>query len=136
MRANRKQNALNRILAFVLAMILTLSFVFDRANIAIAADGNGDFQISLSWNKNDDPDHFVYDSGSPETKLVRLKIAYSNKEVSKAFAPGDLTITVTGLKDAVRSGKSCSDPFVPHHRDRAQCLYLSASLQGKYEAAS
>lgn len=106
MRANRKQNALNRILAFVLAMILTLSFVFDRANIAIAADGNGDFQISLSWNKNDDPDHFVYDSGSPETKLVRLKIAYSNKEVSKAFAPGDLTITVTGLKDAVRSGKS------------------------------
>lgn len=106
MRADRKQNGSNRILAFVLAMVLMVSFVLDHANIAIAADDIGDFHISLSWNKNEDPYNLVYDSGSPETRLVRMKIAYSNKVVSKEFKPGDLTITVTGLKDAVRSGGS------------------------------
>lgn len=106
MQANIKRSALEKMLSFVLAAVLMISFVLDTAVRAIAADGNGDFNISLSWNKSEDPRNFVYDSDSLESKMARLKISYSNKEVSKSFEAGEITITVTGLKDAVRSGNS------------------------------
>ncbi len=106
MQANIKRSALEKMLSFVLAAVLMISFVLDTAVRAIAADGNGDFNISLSWNKSEDPLNFVYDSDSYEEKMARLKISYSNKELSRTFESGEITITVTGLKDAVRSGNS------------------------------
>ena len=106
MQTDIKRSAFSKILSFALVMVLLISFIPDTAVKTIAADINGDFDISLSWNKNENPVDFVYDSDSSESKMVRMKISYSNKMVSKAFEPGEITITVTGLKDAVRSGNS------------------------------
>lgn len=106
MQANIKRSAFAKILSFVLAAVLLISFAVDSAVRAMAANGSGEFNISLSWNKTEDPVSFVYDSDSSESEMARLKISYSNKEVSQSFEPGEITITVTGLKDAVRSGTS------------------------------
>ena len=72
MHANVKRSAFEKMLSFVLAAVLMISFVFDTAVRAIAADGKGNFNISLSWNKNEDPRNFAYDSDSSESKMARL----------------------------------------------------------------
>ncbi len=94
-----------RVLAFLLAIALLLTSVPYTLISVFAADD--EFHISLSWNHDpENPDNTVYDSDSPENKDVRLKIQFSNGQVSKRYEPGELVITVTGMKDAVRSGNS------------------------------
>ncbi len=113
MQADIKRSALSRIIACILAAIVLVGMMPEQVMTAIAESNNGDFKLTLSWNKiedncvdPDDPSKFIYDSDKEETRLVRLKVAYSNKQVSRAFEAGEITITVPGLKNAVRSGTS------------------------------
>lgn len=113
MQVNIKRSVLSRLISCVLAALMLVGVLPGQPLSAQADSGNGDFELSLSWNKIDadcadpnDPSRFVYDSGTEETRLVRLKVAYSNKQVSRAFDAGEITITVPGLKGAVRSGNS------------------------------
>lgn len=92
----------HRLLAWLLALVM-LAGMFPDIPIAYAA-GDGGFVVSLSWYQNDDPDTYTYHSDSAEKRLIRLKISYENKEVSGGYKPGELVITVPGLKGAVRSG--------------------------------
>lgn len=113
MQADTKRSALGRILACILTVIVLVGMMPEQIITAIAESNDNGFELTLSWNKIEDncldpndPGRFVYDSDKEETRLVRLKVAYSNKQVSRAFEAGEITITVPGLKGAVRSGVS------------------------------
>lgn len=115
----------HRLLAWLLAVVM-LAGMFPDIPIVYAA-GDGGFQLSLSWYKNDNPIEYIYDSDSNETRLIRLKISYENKQVTSGYAPGELVITVPGLKGAVRSGGS--DKAAAVAADNA----LTASGENKYD---
>lgn len=108
MQANIKRSVLSRLISCVLAALMLAGLLPESLPVQ-AESNNGDFELSLSWNKIDDnckdpndPSRFVYDSESEESRLVRLKVAYSNKQVSRAFEAEEITITVNGLKGAIR----------------------------------
>lgn len=112
MQANIKRSVLSRLISCVLAALMLAGLLPESLPVQ-AESNNGDFELSLSWNKIDDnckdpndPSRFVYDSESEESRLVRLKVAYSNKQVSRAFEAEEITITVNGLKGAIRFGDS------------------------------
>ncbi|MCH5325410.1 MAG: leucine-rich repeat protein [Eubacterium sp.] len=116
---NSRPTLLYRIVAFISALAMLLTMLPDSILNALADAGDGEFTISLSWNNYDpiadlgpdgtdytapDPDVYIYDSDRSEDRVVRLKISYTNKKVSHEYAPGTLSITVNGIKGAVRTG--------------------------------
>lgn len=101
-----KRSLFSRLTSFLLAAVMLVALVPETALSSLAVSDTGDFKVSLSWNKSEDPQNFTYDSSVEETKMVRLKVSYSNKTVSRTFNPGDITITLNGMKDVVRSGTS------------------------------
>lgn len=110
MQVNRitdiKRSFLSRLTSFILAAVMLVALVPETALSSLAVSDTGDFKVSLLWNKSEDPKNFMYDSSLEETKMVRLKVSYSNKTVSRTFNPGDITITLNGMKDVVRPGTS------------------------------
>ena len=97
-----------RVLAFFLVIMMFFTSMPESLFSVSALDD--EFQIFLSWNHDPEkPSNTIYDSDSPEKKDIRLKISFSNKQVSKEYKPGELMITVSGMKDAVRSG----DSYIP-----------------------
>lgn|GEM_PF-2337971 len=108
-RVNRKWVSY-RIIALFLAVLILVNMVPDYL-LTVSAESANDsgFELALSWNKNDQNEGkntYLYDSASRETKMVRLKLSYKNNNVTNGYEPGELIVTVPGLKDAVRSGKS------------------------------
>lgn len=89
----------------VLAIFNTIYAPFIEA---VPVEENNEFVISVKWNGSEqDPETYIYDSSHDEDRYVRLKISYENKEVKGSdYEPGEIVITVPGLKDAVRSGKN------------------------------
>lgn len=98
-----------KVLAVMVALLLAvpvntgsvLSGVAEAAesrNI-VASDG---WTLTAKWAKNADGTSLNWASGKDETKVVRLEIGYTREGVDKAYAPGELTITVPGIGDAVR----------------------------------
>ncbi|MBO5449893.1 MAG: hypothetical protein J5994_11305 [Ruminococcus sp.] len=113
MQANIKRSVLGRLISCVLAALMLVGLLPEQLLTAQANSDAGNFKLSLSWNKIEencvdpnDPNGFIYNSESNETRLVRMRVAYSNKQVSRAFNKEEITITVPGLKGAVRSGLS------------------------------
>ncbi len=110
MQANRmtsiRRSAFSRLVSCVLAVVMLMAMVPEVVLNTFAVSETGNFILSLSWNKNDDPINFTYDSTLDENKMVRLKVSYSNKDVSRTFDREDITITLKGIRDAVRSGES------------------------------
>lgn len=92
-----------RVLAFIL--VLMMFFMSIPESLFSVSAEDDEFQISIKWN-HDDPNNYIYESSSPEIRDVHLEVSFSNKKVSEAYAPGELIITVPGIKDAVRSGNS------------------------------
>lgn len=108
-RVNRKWVSY-RIIALFLAVLILVNMIPDYL-LTVSAESANDsgFELALSWNKNDQNEGkntYLYDSASRETKMVRLKLSYKNNNVTNGYEPGELIVTVPGLKDAVRSGKS------------------------------
>lgn len=99
------RKALAVVMALVLAVpINTGSVVSGVAEAAesreiIAADG---WTLSAKWAKNADEANLAWKSDKDETKVVRLEIGYSWEGVDKTYAPGELSIEVPGIGDAVR----------------------------------
>ena len=98
-----------KILAVMVALLLAvpvntgsvLSGVAEAAesrNI-VASDG---WTLSAKWAKNADGTNLNWASDKDETKVVRLEIGYTREGTDKAYAPGELSITVPGIGDAVR----------------------------------
>ena len=99
-----------RIIALFLAVLILVNIIPDYL-LTVSAESANDsgFDLVLSWNKNDQNEGkntYLYDSTSRETKMVRLKLSYKNNNVTKGYEPGELIVTVPGLKAAVRSGTS------------------------------
>lgn len=65
----------------------------------MATDG---WTLSAKWAKSADAANLAWVSDKDETKVVRLEIGYSREGVDKSYAPGELSITVPGIGDAVR----------------------------------
>ncbi|MGN1457558.1 MAG: hypothetical protein ACI4XP_06355, partial [Acutalibacteraceae bacterium] len=97
-----------RFLSVLLVMTLISSFFTEFAQAATnkASDDDTGFKISLNWNGSSDPNSFVYNSEKSESKMIRLRVYYESKKVGKNYNPGEIAITVSGLKDAVRSGQN------------------------------
>lgn len=62
------------------------------------------FTLSLNWAKNDDASRYMWNATTSETRVVRLNVAYSNEGTTRAWAPGELEITVPGIGAALRGG--------------------------------
>ena len=102
-RVNRKWVSY-RIIALFLAVLILVNMVPDYL-LTVSAESANDsgFELALSWNKNDQNEGkntYLYDSASRETKMVRLKLSYKNNNVTNGYEPGELIVTVPGLKDA------------------------------------
>lgn len=95
-----------RLFSFFLSLLMIMSLIPESVFFVSSEANDGGFNLSLSWYKNDDPENYVYDSDSRENRMIRLKVSYDNISVSKGYAPGELVVTVPGLKDAIRSYKS------------------------------
>lgn len=99
------RKALAVVMALVLAVpINTGSVVSGVAEAAesresVAADG---WTLSAKWAKSADATNLAWKSDKDETKVVRLEIGYSREGVDKTYAPGELSIEVPGIGDAVR----------------------------------
>lgn len=94
-----------------LSVLLTLIMLFGMTNVCFlttsAAVSDGGFNLKLKWNgASQNPSVFENYSDCDESQLVRLKILYENKEVSTGYEPGEIIISLPGLKGAVRSGNS------------------------------
>jgi hypothetical protein len=68
----------------------------------------GAFTFSIEWNGTDSAisagnTQYTYNSSQKEEKLVRLKVRYANTNIEKKYDPGQLIITVPGLKGAYRT---------------------------------
>lgn len=95
----------DRVLAFILVIMMLFTSVPESVISASAADD--EFAISIKWSHEaSDQYNYTYDSNSPEIRDIHLQVAFSNKQVSEAYAPGELIITVPGIRGAVRSGNS------------------------------
>ena len=96
-----------RTLALFLSVMVLLSLLDFSMLTPSAATSDGGFNISIKWNGSDqDPSVLESFSDCNETQLVRLKVLYENKEVTTGYQPGEIVITLPGIKDAVRSGRS------------------------------
>ena len=99
------RKALAVVMALVLAIPINTGSVMSGVAEAaetreiVAADG---WTLSAKWAKNADAANLAWVSDKDETKVVRLEIGYSREGVDKSYAPGELTITVPGIGDAVR----------------------------------
>lgn len=94
-------------LSAVLALFMILGIFDFNILTAVADSSDNGFILTLKWNGNvQDSNSFEYYSDCAESRLVRLKVVYENKEVTTKYAPGEMIISVPGLKDAVRSGES------------------------------
>ncbi len=102
---NRK-SAAYRLLSWVLTLAVLFSMLTVGSLTGNAAEANtGGFKLTLCWNGNvSDKNNYVYDSSSDETRLVRLKVIFENKEVTSGYEPGQMVISVPGLGEAARSG--------------------------------
>lgn len=94
-----------------MALFLSAMILFSVLDFSIltpsAAANDGGFNISIKWNGSDqDPSLLDSFSDCDETQLVRLKVLYENKKVTAGYQPGEIVITLPGIKDAVRSGNS------------------------------
>lgn len=99
------RKALAVVMALVLAIPINTGSVMSGVAEAaesreiVAADG---WTLSAKWAKSADAAHLAWVSDKDETKVVRLEIGYSRDGVDKSYAPGELSITVPGIGDAVR----------------------------------
>ena len=99
------RKALAVVMALVLAIPINTGSVMSGVAEAaesreiVTADG---WTLSAKWAKNADVANLAWKSDKDETKIVRLEIGYSREGVDKSYAPGELTITVPGIGDAVR----------------------------------
>ena len=99
------RKALAVVMALVLAIPINTGSVMSGVAEAaesreiVTADG---WTLSAKWAKNADVANLAWKSDKDETKVVRLEIGYSREGVDKSYAPGELTITVPGIGDAVR----------------------------------
>lgn len=104
-----------KIVAFLLTVTMLIT-MFPVLMPELWADGgDGDFNITLSWNNYESPDGhnelFVYNSVENESRAVRLKISYSNKKVSHPYPANSIVIEVPGIKKAVRSPSTAYIPI-------------------------
>ncbi|NLZ45147.1 MAG: hypothetical protein GX896_00475, partial [Clostridiales bacterium] len=116
MRGIFKKQKTNKISRKIISGMLTIIMLMGSFSIPTsmntvkATDGdsnNGGFSVKINWNgTGQTPNLYEYKSETTEYKLVRLKVAYKNNDVENTYAPGQLVITVPGLKNAVRSGNS------------------------------
>lgn len=99
------RKALAVVMALVLAIPINTGSVMSGVAEAaesreiVTADG---WTLSAKWAKNADAANLAWKSDKDETKVVRLEIGYSREGVDKSYAPGELTIAVPGIGDAVR----------------------------------
>lgn len=99
------RKALAVVMALVLAIPINTGSVMSGVAEAaesreiVAADG---WTLSAKWAKSADAANLAWVSDKDETKVVRLEIGYSREGVDKSYAPGELSITVPGIGDAVR----------------------------------
>lgn len=99
------RKALAVVMALVLAIPINTGSVMSGVAEAaesreiVAADG---WTLSAKWAKSADAANLAWVSDKDETKVVRLEIGYSRDGVDKSYAPGELSITVPGIGDAVR----------------------------------
>lgn len=99
------RKALAVVIALVLAIPINTGSVMSGVAEAaesreiVAADG---WTLSAKWAKSADAANLAWVSDKDETKVVRLEIGYSREGVDKSYAPGELSITVPGIGDAVR----------------------------------
>lgn len=99
------RKALAVVMALVLAIPINTGSVMSGVAEAaesreiVAADG---WTLSSKWAKSADAANLAWVSDKDETKVVRLEIGYSREGVDKSYAPGELSITVPGIGDAVR----------------------------------
>lgn len=111
MTNNIKGRKLKFISYKTLSVLLTLMMLFGMTNVCFlttsASVSDGGFNLKLKWNgASQNPSLFESYSDCDESQLVRLKILYENKEVSTGYEPGEIIISLPGLKNAVRSGNS------------------------------
>ena len=96
-----------RAMALFLSALMLLSVLDFSVLLSSAAASDGGFNISIKWNgTGQDPNLFESFSDSEEQQLVRLKVIYENKKVTAGYQPGEIVITLPGIKNAVRSGNS------------------------------
>lgn len=99
------RKALAVVMALVLAIPINTGSVMSGVAEAaesreiVATDG---WTLSAKWAKSADAANLAWVSDKDETKVVRLEIGYSREGVDKSYAPGELSITVPGIGDAVR----------------------------------
>lgn len=99
------RKALAVVMALVLAIPINTGSVMSGVAEAaesreiVATDG---WTLSAKWAKNADVANLAWVSDKDETKVVRLEIGYSREGVDKSYAPGELSISVPGIGDAVR----------------------------------
>ncbi len=104
-----KYMRMKQIAALLLAVVLLICLLPEMTPSVAAEGSDGGFEFSLHWYRNEEhggENTCLYDSDSRESRMIRLKISYKNNNVTGGYAPGELIVTVPGLKDAVRSGRS------------------------------
>ncbi len=120
-----------RFLAVFLALFI---FVGDIPSfMGSAADTGDDFQISVKWNGEEDPDVYQYDSDTSESRIIRAKIMYENKQAKNNYAPNEIIITFPGLKGAMRNG---SEPLYAIAADKAGAEPKNYDWSYTYSAAT
>ena len=92
------------------AILLVFSLIIGLIGLlpALAEDiddtpSDGGFSLTLKWSESQDGSNYRYDSASRESRYIRLRVSYSNKEALSTYNEGDLLITVPGINDAGRN---------------------------------
>lgn len=94
-----KIKKVRRFTAFVLAVVICLTGIdvgqYQSLISAKASELEG-FDVSINWNGYDATD-YVWDSAQAESKVIRLKVNYSNKDTLVGYGPGELMFSVPGI---------------------------------------
>ncbi len=87
--------------------VLMLFCMLDLSAVTSFAAENGGFSLKLRWSgSNQDASEYGYYSDSDESRLIRLRVSYSNEETKNSYESGDIVISVPGLRSCIRSGES------------------------------
>lgn len=90
-----------------ISLVLSLLIIFSTALCVPVNAADEDFQVSLNWNSNNDPQNLVWNATSALNKVIRLNVNYKSVDTRSAtYAPNSLVITVNGLGAAYRSASN------------------------------
>lgn len=109
-------------IAFILAVIICLTGIdigqFQPIITAKASELDG-FDVSINWNGYESSD-YIWNASQSESKVVRLKVNYVNKDTLTGYAPGELSFSVPGIGDIDRISIKEADDVAANKNGQSQ----------------